>query len=136
MQVKNAFSKPRIGAAVRRNLDKFMVTLIVDSSPAINQTVSIAETTESIAPSPVSLPKEPPDEPGLASLKTLIHNQLIVKWLAKHGVNNIKGNYDLTVDSMLQSINDLHRELHCMHHEWVAKLCNSKPLPVDAEKYI
>ena len=74
MQVKNAFSKPRIGAAMRRNLDKFMVTLIVDSSPAINQTVSIAETTEPIAPSPVSLPKEPPDEPGLASHKTLIHD--------------------------------------------------------------
>ena len=78
----------------------------------------------------MSIPKEPPDEPGLASLKTLIHNQLIVKWLANHGMNNIDWNHDLTVDSIVQSINELHRELHCMHHEWVAKLLNSKPLPL------
>ena len=120
MQVKNAFSKPRIGAAVRRNLDKFMVTLIVESSPAINQTVSIAKTTESIAPSPVSLPKEPPDEPGLASFKTFIHDQLIVKWLAKHCGKNIECKHDITVDSLIKSINELHRELHCMRHERVA----------------
>jgi hypothetical protein len=78
---------------------------------------------------------EPFEDSALTEMKLFVHDRLIVKWFAKQCVNNIEWHPDLTDLSILQSIDELHQELKGIHHQRVADLLNSKPLPVEAEKY-
>ena len=85
LQKKQRLAKPRIAAAMRRNLDMLIVVGMV-ASVTINQT---SAGSSAVSPSPANIMTsikakylKPSIDPALVGLQFFIQDRLIVKWLA------------------------------------------------------
>jgi hypothetical protein len=74
----------------------------------------------------------PVEHPELESFKLLVKSRLIVKLLVNDDDNQpILWQTELTVESIIQSIECIHQELQARNAIKVAETLKSKPVPVD-----
>ena len=145
-QKKMGLLQPRIGTAMRRQIDKLIVDMVAfiggEPDTATNQppTVLFASPLARQKPpavTPAAQPR-PKEDPALRNFTTFLHDRLIVKLLVV-GKNNeeLQWQETLTVESAIETIDSLQRELKALKAAKLAKILNSKPLSVDNEgKYV
>jgi hypothetical protein len=138
-QKKEDVPKPRLSSKLRELIVEargHMLSTFSDNQPASVDNSTTQDTTSDphlTTHDTTSDPYlSPVEHPELESFKLLVKSRLIVKLLVNDDDNQpILWQTELTVESIIQSIECIHQELQARNAIKVAETLKSKPVPVD-----